>query len=106
MSENKFLTVSDVPNEFEGKAIIPLNGNEYWFIRGKIIHRDDGPALTFSNGTKYWFNNGKYHRLDGPAGVYATGIKEFWIDDQSYSEEQYWKHPLVVKHMMNQILNG
>lgn len=106
MNENEFLTISNVPNDFEGKAIIKIKNDQYWFAVGKIIHREDGPAIIFSNGVKYWFNHGKIHRLDGPACTYNSGEKEFWINDQFYSEEQYWKHPLILEHLMNQIING
>ena len=44
-----------------------------------------------SYGSKLWYQNGKLHRLDGPAVENAYGIKEWWIEGQNYTEEQFNK---------------
>jgi len=45
----------------------------------------------YSDGRQRWCQNGKYHRLDGPAVEYAYGSKEWWIEGQNYTEEEFNK---------------
>ena len=62
----------------DGPAIKWNNGDEEWFIYGKL-HQLECPAIT-RYGTKQWFKNGRRHRIDGPAVEYANGHKEWWIN--------------------------
>ena len=42
-----------------------------------------------SNGDKKWKLNGVLHREDGPAREFRTGRKEWWLNGDQYSKEQY-----------------
>jgi hypothetical protein len=45
----------------------------------------------FSEGEKYWYLNGLLHREDGPAYEGYNGYKEWWLNDEEYSEYEYKK---------------
>lgn len=55
----------------------------------KIFYMSSEPKID-KYGTKYWCQNGKWHRLDGPAIEYPSGTKEWYIDGE-YLTEQEWK---------------
>jgi hypothetical protein len=78
------------------------NKDKFWIVSGRC-HRTDGPAYEGSDGSKSWFVNGELHRLDGPACEYPNGNKYWYINNKEYSEEEFNKHPLVVKHKQNKI---
>ena len=40
-------------------------------------------------GTKLWTLNRQYHREGGPAIERLNGKKEWWLNDQQYSPEDY-----------------
>jgi hypothetical protein len=61
-----------------------------WLQNGKR-HRTDGPAIELANGDKYWLQNGQYHRTDGPAIEWVDGTKEYFIEDEEYTEEEFLK---------------
>lgn len=77
----------------DGPAIEWKNGNKHWNLHGRL-HRTDGPAIELAESylgytVKKWSINGKWHREDGPAVEWGTGYKEWWIDDQQLTEEQF-----------------
>lgn len=42
------------------------------------------------DGTKTYFNNkAQKHRLDGPAVERGNGTKEWWLNDEKLTEEQF-----------------
>lgn len=55
------------------------DGTMKW-LRGKVLHRADGPALIWPDGTQKWFYNGELHRTDGPAVEWGSGRadKDAW----------------------------
>jgi uncharacterized protein (UPF0216 family) len=57
--------------------VIDDNGNEYWYLNGKL-HREDGPAAIYADGTQYWFRNDELHREDGPAITYRDGTQNWY----------------------------
>ena len=70
-------------------------GNKEWRNEYGLLHRDeDLPAIEFANGTKEWYQNGHLHRLTGPAVTLANGHKEWWVEDRSYTEEEFKLIPL------------
>lgn len=88
-----------IPSKFEGHCLIQENeGDQYWLIKDKIIHREDGPAIIYSHGTKVWYNKNKKHRLDGPAIESDKKVLYF------ITEKQFWNHPLVIQHMIDKII--
>lgn len=50
------------------------------------------------------------HRIDGPAVVgFSTkhrnwSEKQFWLNNQWYEEQDYWSHPIVLKHKLDEII--
>lgn len=127
----KFPTFNEIPNDFSGEAYCLKQGAKVWFKNG-VLHRENGPALVYiARGIKIWFQNGKMHRkdkpaiktptklewcwkgntsrLDGPAVIWFNSegkivSKTFSIDKMWFTEEEYWEHPLVLKHKLNKIL--
>jgi len=47
----------------------------------------------------HWTVNDVTHREDGPAKVWHNGDDEWYLDDQSYTEENWKKDPRVIKAM-------
>jgi hypothetical protein len=69
-------------NEYhvEGCRILPEN-----------LHREDGPAFENIEGGKEWRVYGKLHREDGAAVEWPGGQKSYYLEDNNYSEKDYWK---------------
>jgi hypothetical protein len=70
---------TDVLHREDGPAEVYANGEEKWYIDGKL-HREDGPALIRADGYKAWYKKGLRHREDGPAVEYANGSKTWFIE--------------------------
>ena len=67
-------------------------GNKVYYADRKMttLHREDGPAIEWAEGThKTWYLNGKRHREDGPAVEYSDGDKEWFINGEPLTEEQF-----------------
>ncbi len=48
-------------------------------------------VINFWNNNYYWFVNGRKHREDGPAVIYSDGHKFWYLNDYSYSQEQWFE---------------
>lgn len=77
----------------DGPAIEWKNGSKHWYFHG-LLHRTDGPAIDLfapylGYTIKKWSINGKWHREDGPAVEWGNGYKEWWIDGQQLTEDQF-----------------
>ena len=81
-----------------GPAIEYANGDKEYFISGKL-HREDGPAKDFKSFKGYYLD-GKPHRVDGPAIEHEDGLKKYHIDGVKYEREDYLKHELVIKALL------
>lgn len=47
---------------------------------------------------------GRLHRLDDPARHSdEREDDQFFIHGKRYAEQEYWCHPLVIKHMIDEI---
>ena len=103
----------------DGPAVEYNNGKKEWWINGKL-HRTDGPAREYID-KKFWFKNGVYHREnnlpaieyiegykawfveglrhreDGPAIIKRSGIKEWYLNDNKYTEEEYGNEIIKIK---------
>jgi len=53
----------------------------------------------FDDGEKWWTCREMYHREDGPAKEYVNGMKEWYLNGNRYTEENWNKQP-VVKYEM------
>jgi hypothetical protein len=74
----------------DGPALEYKDGNNYWYLNGKL-HREDGPAIERDSGNKSWWLNGLRHRTDGPAIEYADGTKFWFINGFPLTEEEFNK---------------
>ena len=81
MNDIKVLNFQDIPHDYTGRAT-----NHY--------------------GSVGYFLYGRYHRLDGPAFIYpnSSDEPEFLIYGESFSQEQYWVQPDVIKFNINKKL--
>jgi hypothetical protein len=65
---------------------------EGWYFNGQP-HRDGGPAFYshFPDAPNYrdWYRHGKKHREDGPAVEWDDGHKEWYLNDQELTEDQF-----------------
>jgi len=61
---------------------------EYW---AKYIeeHPDFTGCLIDRDNDKAWYKNGLQHREDGPAIECTNGYKEWWLNGNYYSEQEY-----------------
>jgi len=96
---------NNIPDDFVGRCYCKLQAAYYWIGKNKVYHREDGPAVLYDSGTEIWMKDGKHHRLDGPAISHKTNNeKSFFINDDEYYEDEYWKHPLVIANKLKSIL--
>ncbi len=73
----------------DGPAIFAHHIEEWWVDGQK--HRDDGqPAVIFDN-TRGWYKNGELHNTQGPAYVEESGYKEYWINGEEFTYEQFYR---------------
>ncbi len=75
-------------HRLDGPAVEYKDGGKVWYQNGKL-HRIDGPAVERANGDKWWYQNGLLHRLDGPAVEKSNGYREYGINGQSLTEEEF-----------------
>jgi len=47
--------------------------------------------VEFNNGTRWWFKDGKRHREDGPAAIGADGNHSYWLNNECYTREDYYR---------------
>lgn len=74
----------------DGPAIDGPQG-KFWFVRG-LYHRTDGPAIEWADGSKEWHVNGLRHRVDGPADERSNGYKFWWINNRSFTEDEFYRY--------------
>lgn len=102
-----FETWERIPAGYSGHCLLRENKSDIidlWFLNGRL-HNTDGPAyFNRSSKNEVWCMFGQHHRVGGPAVVHESFV-EYYIDDVEYMEEDYWKHPLVVEHKLNMIVN-
>jgi hypothetical protein len=74
---------------------ISINGVKRWYMDGKL-HRDGAPSTEYPDiifgrpsGYRSWKCHGKYHRLDGPARTWNNGSKQWWIDGEKISYNEW-----------------
>lgn len=77
-------------NYRDGECDVWVDGDsKYWYLHDtRLFHRKGGPAIECPI-SKHFFIKGKRHRVGGPAVEYGDGQKQWFINDKSYSEEDY-----------------
>ena len=78
----------------ESAEYIDRHKNVNWFNKKFKHHNNFGPALILPNPynnreSRMWFIDGMKHRLDGPAIVWQSGEREYWINNQQFSKEDF-----------------
>lgn len=73
---------------------------EYFKYGWYVVNHDGSPRIIH-------FNDSNIERLDGPAVYLKNSNKyaRYWIGNNYLNEKEYWDHPKVIKHKLNQILN-
>ena len=92
---------SNTLHRADGPACEYTNGDREWYVDGKP-HRVDGPAAEYANGDRFWYVDGRLHRIGGPAvewGEWADGDKEWCIEGEYYTEEEFNKFIQEVKEL-------
>ena len=56
-----------------------------------FFQQENAITIQYNNGNVCWLCNGKKHRIDGPACENINGSKEWWVDGEMISEEEYNK---------------
>jgi hypothetical protein len=84
-----------------GPAVQWANGDETWYAHGQL-HREDGPAMAWG-GVKFWYLNGQLHRSDGPAIEGSRGRKEYWLNGENLSEDEFNKRTQIKELTVNQL---
>lgn len=75
-----------------------------WWKNGKR-HREDGPAVEHLGGNEEWYANGVPHRLDGPSFILDGGELHYYVFGKWFTPEDYFKHPLVAKKLLEYIIS-
>jgi len=86
------------PNQNEKGSILYRKNKEYHTCP---IYKT---SIIFTSGMLRWFYNGKAHNICGPYEIFHLYETSYSINNELCSEEQYWKHPLVVEYKLNRIL--
>ena len=64
-------------------------GDKSWFFNN-VLHREGGlPAIVYADGCKDWLVDGLYHRIDGPARTYTSGRRDFYINGEFLTEDEF-----------------
>ena len=72
----------------------------YFLVEGNLFHKTDGPAMIANYG-ETWYENHSRHRIGGPGFIsYTKDEKKYFINDKSFTEQDYWNHPLNVQHKL------
>lgn len=104
-------TIDDKSYTGVARTVYPAALNYY--VNGRL-HRIDGPARICDDGSEMWLYEGVYHRIGGPAITSKNPEHQMFIETQAetyyihgacYTEEDYWKHPLVVHCVLKEILD-
>lgn len=51
-----------------------------------------------------WYYKSLPHRIGGPARICMNGSTSYFIHGKRYEEEDYWNHPLIIQHKLDQLL--
>jgi len=69
------------PHNYDGPAIIWMNGDQHWYKEGKHDREGDQPAIIWADGDQDWWKEGKLHREgDQPAIICANG-DQYWYNE-------------------------
>ena len=81
------LTQNNLPNFVRTNS----NGTEHWSFstQNGVSHREGGPAAKLADGTLEWRVRGMLHNPDGPAVIHPSGVKDYYLKNIPYSEEEF-----------------
>jgi len=55
-------------------------------------NKKESTCYISEQGNKVWLLHGNLHRENGPAVECLDGHKEFWLNGENFSEEEFIKH--------------
>ena len=55
-------------------------------------------------GARYYKKGWRIHRVDGPAVIYQDGEEDYWLEDESYTKEEWENHPLVQQYRREELI--
>ena len=95
-----------IKSEYDDLDKYQYNGNSIYYYKKNtdIQHNPYGPACTDKNGYKAYIIEGKLHRLDGPAVIWSNGDKEYCINNQYLTPEEFEIHPERLKFLRKEHL--
>lgn len=97
-----FENSGEIPIKYTGVCFIRSLNEEHHYLNGEY-HRLDGPSVRHMWGSEWWHLNGKVHRVGGPA-IKTAHKEQFCLFGLEYSEQEYWKHPLLIEYKLNKLL--
>jgi hypothetical protein len=68
-------------------AILKPNGDQWWYLNGKLHRDNDKPAYISHDGRKAWFQEGVMHRDNGPAEVAPRGRLAYYQKGKLHRED-------------------
>lgn len=68
------------------------------------IMMSGGSGFLYTLKKIYWMFEGDLHRLDGPSVITDDGGIIWSIDHTPCEEQEFWKHPMVIKNTLEKIL--
>lgn len=75
-----------------GPCTIHSDGTVYFSqLDRSTYNRSKGPCIIYPTGyMRYQSINAARHRTDGPAEIFADGSKQYWIDDNGVSVDEFF----------------
>ena len=71
----------------------------------KHKHDPTGKNGYYENlGARYYKKDRRLHRIDGPAVIYQDGEEDYWLEDESYTKEEWENHPLVLQYRREELI--
>jgi len=72
--------ITGMLHSFYDQPAITSNVFQIWYRHGERHRLNNSPAMVLANGDQHWFLNGKLHRVGDPARIYASGLIEYWLN--------------------------
>jgi len=99
----EFESFESVPSDFTGECYVSESQVIVKYKNGKY-HCEDGTPAIIDKYSKGWYKNGLGHNLLGPAVHWENGKKIYAVEGVILSKEAHSNHPLVINHILNEIL--
>lgn len=68
-------------------SIVKPNGDQWWYLNGKLHRDNDKPAYICVDGRKAWFQDGMLHRENGPAEISPRGRLAYYKNGKLHRKD-------------------